>query len=437
MNLSRLGADLRRNLADPLLRNSLFLAVNSIVGAGAGFLYWTLAARNYGPSALGAVSAVTALIPLLTTFASLGLAEMLVRHYAGSRNQLHMLTRAAMTLTVTSAGLAVAWWAIAANMPPLHDVGHGRGLLLILVLTVLGSGTGLLTTATMIAARRPDLVILETVAGTTIRILLLLLLRDRGAAGILLSYAAGASVTTLAGGLLIMTKVRPRRGIGVGAERDHHHFALVNWLSAVFALGPRAATTTLIVWRAGTEAAAWVAIPLMMLPLMTMVPSVVGRTLFSEASRDPHRILPLARRARRVAGLFTLLSSLFVIVTAPQLLQIFGERYAAESTTLLRLLAVAAVCAVPNYILDVTLNVSGHRGGFLFVNVAGVCASSLLLVLLSSRGPTGIGVAWVTGQLAYGAIGYLTWQHCRRRPAGHATTDLPRDPEQQALGAAG
>ncbi len=437
MNVGELGTLIRRNLADPMLRSSALLAINSVLGAAAGFIYWTIAARNYGPSAIGAVSAVTALIPLVTTLASLGLAEMLVRHYAGSENQLRMLTRAAVTLTVTTVGLALAWWALAGNRSPLNEVGSGVGLLLILLFTVLSCGTGLLTTATLIASRRSDLVIIETVAGIIVRIATLLLLRDQGAGGILLSFAAGASATTLTGGALVLTRVRPRRGTGAGIERDHHHFALINWLSAVFALGPRAATTSLIVWRAGTEAAAWVAVPLMMLPLMTMIPSVVGRSLFSEGSRNPQRILVLARRAFLVAGALTALSSTFIALAAPLVLRVFGERYAAESTTLLRLLALAALCAVPNYILDVTLNVSGHRGGFLFVNITGVLAASVLLVLLSGHGPAGIGIAWVAGQLAYGAIAIITWRRVRHRPRGEAAQERPGDPEEQALGSVG
>jgi O-antigen/teichoic acid export membrane protein len=437
VNVGELGTLIRRNLADPMLRSSALLAINSVLGAAAGFIYWTIAARNYGPSAIGAVSAVTALIPLVTTLASLGLAEMLVRHYAGSENQLRMLTRAAVTLTVTTVGLALAWWALAGNRSPLNEVGSGVGLLLILLFTVLSCGTGLLTTATLIASRRSDLVIIETVAGIIVRIATLLLLRDQGAGGILLSFAAGASATTLTGGALVLTRVRPRRGTGVGIERDHHHFALINWLSAVFALGPRAATTSLIVWRAGTEAAAWVAVPLMMLPLMTMIPSVVGRSLFSEGSRNPQRILVLARRAFLVAGALTALSSTFIALAAPLVLRVFGERYAAESTTLLRLLALAALCAVPNYILDVTLNVSGHRGGFLFVNITGVLAASVLLVLLSGHGPAGIGIAWVAGQLAYGAIATTTWRRVRHRPRGEAAQERPGDPEEQALGSVG
>jgi O-antigen/teichoic acid export membrane protein len=423
----------RTQLRDPLLRNSFLLALNVIIGAAAGFLYWTIAARNYGPAAVGAASATTALIPLITTAASLGLAEMLVRHYAKSPNQMQMLTRSSMVVVSVAGLLATTWWAVAASRAPLVEIAGGFRLYLLVFTAVITSAAGLLTTATMIAARRPALILLETSAGALTKLVTLFVFRDHGAAGILLSFTLGATVTTTVGALVILTQLRPRRSAVPAMERDHHHFALVNWISAIVSLGPRALATTLIVWRAGTEAAAWVAVPLMTLPLLTMVPSVIGRTLFAEASSHPERLQSMLKKAALTATAVTALGAGVVLAGAPTLLGIFGDRYATESSTLLRLLAVAAVIAAPNYMLDVTLNVSGHRGGFLFTNVTGTVLFTTLLVLLSAHGAAGVGMAWVLGQGLYLAIAMTTWRVLSRRHRGLPAVDLPGEPEHQAL----
>lgn len=425
---------LQSQLKDPLLRNSFLLALNVIIGAAVGFLYWTVAARNYGPSAVGAASAVTAMIPLVTTTASLGLAEMLVRHYAKSLNQREMLIRSAATVTSVSGLLATIWWVVAAQRAPLEEISEGLTLYLLLFTAVVATAAGLLTTATMIAARRPALILLETIAGAVTKMVALVLLRDHGAAGILLSFTLGATVTTSIGSTVILSVLRPGRSDRRSMERDHHAFALVNWLSAIVSLAPRALATTLIVWRAGTEAAAWVAVPLMTLPLLTMVPSVMGRTLFAEASSRPEQLALMLRKAMVTAVAVTSLGAVVVLVGAPTLLGIFGDRYAAESSTLLRMLAVAAVIAAPNYMLDVSLNVSGHRGGFLFTNVTGTMAFTGLLILLSSRGAAGVGAAWVLGQAVYLCVASGTWRYCSKRRKGRPAEDLPGEPENHALG---
>jgi O-antigen/teichoic acid export membrane protein len=425
--------ELQRHAADPLLRNSFILALNVILGAGAGFLYWTIAARSYGPSEVGAAGAVTALLPLVTTCASLGLAEMLVRHYARNHNQAHMLLRSGTTVISVAGLLATIWWAIAGDRSPLNEIATGLGSYGLLLIAVIATAAGLLTTATMIASRRPALILTETAVGAVTRIGTMVLLRDHGAAGILASFAAGATATTLTGSVMVLKVLKPRRSNLPSMDRDHHSFALVNWISAMVSLTPRAVATTLIVWRAGTEAAAWVAIPLMTLPLLTIVPSVLGRSLFAEASNNPSELGRMLKKAIVTAVALTSIGMLVVLAGAPLLLELFGDNYARESSTLLRLLAVAAVIAAPNYMLDVALNVSGHRGGFLATNVTGTVAFLALITLLSSAGPAGIGAAWVAGQSAYLTVAVVAWKICSRRPKGRVAEELPGEPETQAL----
>jgi len=416
--LSRLRGALR-HAADPLLRNSFLLAVNVVAGSAAGFLYWTFAARNYAPGAVGAAGAITSLLPLVTTCASLGLTELIIRHYAGESDRLALLRRSTLTAVSAAALLATLWWGLADGRRPLAEVADGAHSYGLLLAAVVATTAGMFTTATWIASRRPAYALAETVAGSVTRIAALLALREHGAAGILLSFALGAAASALTGGLLIAVVLRPR---GAAAKKrlaaGQRNFALVNWASALVSLSPRAAAVTLIVWRAGTEAAAWVTIPLMTLPMLTIVPSVLGRSLFAEASHEPSRLPRILRKAILVALVATSVGMVLVLLLAPTFLGIFGDGYVTESSTLLRLLAVASVVAAPNYMLDVALNVSGHRSGFLVTNVVGTGAFLVLLVLLSPFGPAGIGAAWIAGQGCYLLTAFTAWRTCERRAAG-------------------
>ena len=420
MRTSTRAVSLLRHASDPLLRNSFLLALNVVIGSTAGFVYWTLAARLYGTRDVGAAGAVTAMLPLVTTCASLGLAEMLVRHFAREANQARMLLRSTSVVVSVCGLLGSLWWLLAGDRSPLREVSTDHYSLLLLLWAVIASGAGLLTTATMIAARRPDLVLVESSAGALVRIGSLVLLRDLGASGILASFALGASAATITGWVLIAVIVRPRRDSGSNLSRDQRRFALVNWTTSLVSMTPRAAAATLIVWRAGTEVAAWVAIPLMMLPMLTIAPSVLGRSLFAEASSSPGDLHRMLRKAVVAALGFTGTGMLVVLVAAPTLLGLFGEEYVRESSTMLRLLAVAAVVAAPNYMLDVALNVSGHRREFLVTNLAGTTSLLVSLVLLSPAGPNGIGAAWVVGQACYLLVATASWRACSRRPRERA-----------------
>ena len=71
---------LRGLLKDRLLRNAGYLLGVTVVNAGAGFLFWTLAARLYTPEEVGFASSVISIVSLLGSIASLGLGIGLVRY---------------------------------------------------------------------------------------------------------------------------------------------------------------------------------------------------------------------------------------------------------------------------------------------------------------------------------------------------------------------
>lgn len=430
MSPSLRGRELLRHATDPLLLNSFLMAVNVVLGSIAGFLYWTIAARNYEPSAIGATGTLASLLPLVATCASLGLGEMLVRHYAGERDQQHMLRRSAFTVVAVSAVLATVWWVVGAGRSPLAEVATGVRSYVLLLAAVTATATGLLTTTTMIASRRPALIIVETLAGASIRIGALLLLRPYGAIGVFLSLTIGTAAATLTGWLLIAVVLRPKRGTAVRLAAEQRTFALFNWGSALISMSPRAVAATLIVWRAGTEAAAWVTVPLMTLPLLTIVPSVLSRSLFAEAANDPSGLPRMLKKAVIVGVALTSIEMLVVLVAAPMFLGLFGAAYAQESSTLLRLLSLAAVVAAPNYVLDVAINVSGFRRGFLLTNLTGAGALVGLLIVLSPSGPAGIGAAWVLGQVCYFAVAFVVWRICSRRTGARALTKTVTDSQR-------
>jgi len=57
-----------QKLKDPLYKNSIFLMLSSITGAGTGFVFWVIAARFYSAEDVGLASAVIAAMGLINLF---------------------------------------------------------------------------------------------------------------------------------------------------------------------------------------------------------------------------------------------------------------------------------------------------------------------------------------------------------------------------------
>ncbi len=99
-------------------------------------------------------------------------------------------------------------------------------------------------------------------------------------------------------------------------------------------------------------------------------------------------------------------AAIAVAIVAPYVMGLFGQDYAAEGTTLLRLLAVGAIpySVIPVYISVVRVQRRVRRAAAV---LAVMCFLVLMLseLFLRSWGLLGVGVAWLVTQTALG--GYL------------------------------
>lgn len=125
----------------------------------------------------------------------------------------------------------------------------------------------------------------------------------------------------------------------------------------------------------------------------------MSASLIVEAAHEPARLAEHARTVLRHNAALIGAGVVLVIALAPWVLRVFGPGYAAEGTTPLRLLALAAL---PNLVLDVAIAVARARRrlgwavglqGALCVLVLG-----LVTVLMPVLGLTGVALAWLLAE---------------------------------------
>lgn len=403
--LHRLGKLTAIHSAD-LAKTSVVLVVNTLAAAVLGFLFWLLAARTHQPSALGAAAAVLTLLPWVASLAGMGLPETVLRFFATSDHRRALVHRAMSMVLLSAVGSGVLWWSLARSSEALHEVSRSWWLFLVLPLAVVVVALNSLSTATLVASRRSHLVLFETLAAGVLRLVLVPITAGLGSLGMVLSTVSASVVSCLVSLSLSHMVIRstPRStGFVFGAET--RRFAATNWATSVASLAPRAVVVSIVSWRAGVEAAAWVAVPLMVYPLLVLIPSASSRALNAEASVSPSEFPSLARQMLQSSLLATASLALLTAVFGPFLLGLFGVNYAQESTMLLRLLALSALCSVPNYLLDATLNIRKDTVGFFCTNVIGMILVLVSITIGSGFGPPGIGFGWVVGQLCYTVVG--------------------------------
>jgi O-antigen/teichoic acid export membrane protein len=407
----RVRAAVRGARTDVLARNAGWMWLNTLLAAGAGFVFWTLAARRYSGDAVGVAAATAALAPLLAVAGSFGLPETIIRHLGVTANPRRLLRRSAAVTCAAGVTFGVIWWAVARTSTLEMLEGFLWPVLFVVAVATLTMSS--VTDAAVVAARRPALLLVQGSVGVVVRLTVLFV--AAGDSGVLYAWVLATAAASVASALVVEVGVR-FRSTGTVDDTGMRGFAAVNWVSSLVSLAPTALIPTVVAVQAGYAAAAYVAIPLLIYGLLTTVPSVVARSLFAEASRPGADLVRLLRRSAVVAFTVTALGAVALVAGAPVLLRLFGSAYVAESTTMLRLLAVAAVISVVNYLADTTLNIVRARRAYLVVNVFG---SSIVLAAAaagSMYGPVGIGFAWVAGQVGYACVAVtFAVRHARRR----------------------
>jgi O-antigen/teichoic acid export membrane protein len=173
----------------------------------------------------------------------------------------------------------------------------------------------------------------------------------------------------------------------------------VAWMSAINVM-PLIVTAVAGATQNAFYALAWA----VALPLYAFAASI-GMSLVLHGSRDPSSLPALERKAALQGAGVLLPTVLLAVVLAPELLALFGDRYTDEGTTLLRLLALAAL---PYFVLMLALSVARVerrlRAAVLAWSAQAVLALGLAAPLVHAMGVTGAGVAWLGSQCTVAAV---------------------------------
>lgn len=251
-----------------LARSSLLLVGNTLLAAVFGFFFWLAAARGADPAALGAAAALITMLPWVSTLAGLGLPEMLLRFFADDTHPRAFLRRLTFTVAAPSVVSGLLWWVLLHNTASVRAVSEGWTLLPLLCVLVLAVTANSLSTAALIASRRPGLVLAETTAAGVARLLIVLLFPTTSAFSLLLAALVSSSLASVVSFVLAFSSALPADAPGIArpVSSDARRFSYANWVTSLVSLAPRALVVSVVSWRTGVEAAAWVAVPLMMYP---------------------------------------------------------------------------------------------------------------------------------------------------------------------------
>jgi O-antigen/teichoic acid export membrane protein len=442
---SRTPAALRNIVNDALYRGSLVLLVNTVSTSAIGFVFWTLAARSYSASTVGAFSSVISGAGLLAAIAALGLPNTMIRHVVGAENSRELVLVAVTAIATVGTTLClVTVLALGPHLPLALHLRQRGGMTLLVIALVVFTAVGGTLDAGLIATRSSHAVLIKNLIGSTAKVAALFLLTSFRSSGLLISYSIGLVLATALSGVALRRRLSGQRA----AFRPFHvlkrHLSITsgNYLATIMGIVPVSVVPLEVLAVRGAAETARFAVAFLIAGFLNFIPSTVGQVLFAEASRQGVTLGGQLRKAiRGVYGL--LLPALVIMVAAaPLLLRLFGAAYAAAATGCLRVLALSALLTGGTYLVDSLLIARDRIAAYVFMNGANAALVLVCVGMLLPRGLTAAAGGWALAQglslllglliLASGTVG-RHHPKINPAPAGDTSRYPRRDRQPQPL----
>ncbi|MEU9864626.1 lipopolysaccharide biosynthesis protein [Streptomyces sp. NPDC047971] len=384
-----------RSGGDSMFRNAYALMLSTGVSAALGLGFWLVAARHYTEEAVGQGSAAIAAQRLLASITATTMIGAVVRYVprAGPATgllvrRIYLVSSVVVALACGAFLLTIDWWG--PSYAPLGTLSAG------LFFTASCVGWALLTLqdGVLTGLRRAFWVPVGN-AGFSVGKLLLLVAfaTTMPVLGVFVSWSAAIALSVVPLGWLVFRRLIPRQ---TRADRDREppamreigRFMAGDSVGALFSLAMINLLPVMVAVRFDAAHNAFFYTAYTVGGTMEFMAINMASSLTAHASHSPESLAEGVRGALRRMALLLVPVVLVLVVLAPQILSPFGADYADHGTTVLRLLAAAALPRVAVELYIGVLRVQG-RTGALAVLQGAMC----LLVLGSAAlllGPIGI-----------------------------------------------
>ena len=290
----------------------------------------------------------------------------------------------------------------------------------------------LLLTQVFVARRRAGFALVITTIFGLLRLPLPVLLAIAlSSFGLIASQEIALAVGLTIGVIAFLPRVLPGYRPSVVIRRDVvkklAHFSMANYLASALEVVPGFILPLLVLNILGAEANAFFYVAWLIALALSFISVAISRSLFAEGSHDESKLGLNAIRSAKLTALLVIPAVLVVLLLGDRLLLLFGDVYSESATTLLWLLAIAALPLSVNHLYFSVRRVQRRMKSVIGLN-AGITVLTLVLsyLLLPGSGIVGIGIAWLSTQTAAALLStFLLLSDGRRRAVSSARPGGP------------
>ena len=390
-------------LRNPAYRGSYALVANTVGTSGIGAIFWAVAARLYGPEALGRAAALISALMLVATLSQLNLSSTLMRFLPqmGAMSARRLIIFSYLASSLTAVAGSVIFVTI---LPRLNSewrfIGDSAFLTVLFAVSVVVWEVFTLQDAVLVGLQRAAIVPVENVIYSLAKLALLVFAAQLlGSTNILFSWVTPLIFLIPVINWLIFRCLKDRRPHDlVPGLRVRHlaRFASVDYAGTICGQVMANSLPLLVISVLGPAAAGSIYIASLITSGVATVGTSFSTGLLVEAAAAPDRLPELTRGALKRAVIIMGPATIVLVFGAHLILRIYGGTYSTQTAVLFQLMALSLI---PLCIEAIAFSLDRIAGKPIRATLSQLAMTVLTLggswLLFGRLGINAVGVAWL------------------------------------------
>lgn len=388
--------------------NAFYLLTSTVTLAAFGFVFWTIIAKSYDPAEVGIATTLLSLSGLLALLGQAGLDAALIRFLPHATNKNAYISSAFIIVGVISiaisglAGLLLPF--ISADFAHMTGFGAWASFAFFTAVTSLNA----IVLAVFLAHKRARYILALNTALSISKVALPFII-TKGNAMTIFILAGVAQTIALVFGVMWLRRshgFRFQLKLDMDMVRLVRKFSFSMFGASILNLLPPTILPLIIVAQIGPAQAAFYYMAFTIATVLYTVAYASMQSVFAEGSHNQAALRGFIVKAAIVVGALLVPAAALIALLSPFLLGIFGAEYAAQSSTLLQVFALAALPVAAYSALGTIFKVTKNLRGILYMNsVYAVVILGASALWLPHAGLIAVGWAWLTGNVVAAVIG--------------------------------
>ena len=412
-----IGDGIKKFFGVSLYRNAVYLMLDAVIPAVAGFMFWVVAARLYSTENIGIASAAISAIGFLVAFSTLGLNNTLIRFLPGAGEHSEEMINTSFTIGGMVAVAAAFIFILGLDLwsPALISIRNNPVFFIMFIVFVPVNLFDSLTGAIFVAQRRSGLMLWQDMIISVLRFIPLFLLTAFFTNYVIFASWGLAILIAVVIGLLIFIPIihrgyRLRLTINTKIFGKMVQFSAANYLVNLLSMAFGSILPLMVLNTLGAEKNAYFYISWTISSTIAAMPSAITTALFAEGAYDEKTLLDHVKRSIIFISLLLIPLVIIILIISKWLLLMFGTKYSQMPVPLLQILTISAL---PLSINSVYFTIKIIQKTMKSVIIMTGCRSAIALiisyVLLPRIGLLGVGIGWLSANIATAFFIIISW----------------------------